>query len=78
MNQENNFDEIDKIFVDYFKNEKIEPIPKSVQDSFNETLNKIKSSYNYIYYLSKVAVIVVIIGILSTSVVFAKDIVHFI
>ena len=78
MNQENNLDEIDKIFIDYFKNEKVEPIPQCVQDSFNKTVNKIKKTHNYMNYLRKIAVIIISVGILSTSVVFAKDIIHFI
>ena len=81
MEQKNNYDEIDKRLFEYFKNEKEEPVPQSVYDAIDETVKKIKNSRsktNYIQYLRKIAVIVLCIGVLSTGVVFAKDIVHYI
>ena len=77
--ENNNYDEIDKMF---FKQcEKNTEIPEStkyiIHNAFNLLRRRHKTS-SYIYNLQKVAIFLITFSIMTTSIVFAKDIVNFI
>ncbi len=70
--QNNNFDEIDNMLFDYFKENK--DIPKDTENM----LNNIKYTKHKTHFsISKVAIILVTLSTLTTGIVFAKDIVSF-
>ncbi len=79
MNQKNNFDEIDKILFDYFENEE-EQMPDYVQELISNTMKKIQQQKNNdrFVYIKKIAIIIISFGILTTSMVFAKEVIHYI
>ena len=77
--QENNFDEIDKILFKAFENSP--DVPDSTKHTIHNAfkLPRKQKKKNYVYStLQKVAIFIVTFTILTTSVVFAKDIINFI
>lgn len=73
-------DEIDELLLEYFKYKKdIESIvvPQSTQKMAQRVIKRLKFQNN-LKKLSRVAVIFITVGILTTGVVFAKDIVNFV
>lgn len=80
MDRNQEIDEIDELLLKYFKCKKdIENIvvPQSTQKMAQKVIRKLKFQNN-LKKLSKVAVIFITVGIMTTGVVFAKDIVNFI
>jgi len=80
MNQEeNNYDEIDKMLFEYF--DKDNEIPAStkniIHNAFNLPVCKRKKQFS-INNIRKVAILLISFSIMTTSIVFAKDIVNFI
>ncbi len=77
--ENNNYDEIDKMFFEQC--EKNTEIPEStkyiIHNAFNLPRRRHKTS-SYIYNLQKVAIFLITFSIMTTSIVFAKDIVNFI
>ena len=73
MDQENN---IDKILFDCFEEDK--NVPNYINETIHNTLKNKKKQEYYNKFLRKVATIIITIGIVSTSVVFADDIINFI
>ena len=71
--QNKNWDEIDNFLYELFDNNK--EIPKETEEIIVSTLHRKKNKYSYI---RKVAIIILAFSILSTSIVFAKDILAFI
>ncbi len=76
MDQENNINELDKMLFEYFDNSK--EVPKYINETIHNTLQKEKKKRNSINIIRKVAIIIVSFGIISTSAVFADDIINFI
>lgn len=80
MDRNQEIDEIDELLLKYFKCKKdIENIvvPQSTQKMAQKVIKRLKFQNN-LKKLSKVAVIFITVGIMTTGVVFAKDIVNFI
>lgn len=76
MDQENNIDELDKILFDYFDSNK--DVPNYINETIHNTLQKEKKQRNSFNIMKKVAMIIISFGIISTSFVFADDIINFI
>lgn len=76
MNQENNIDELDKMLFDYFDSNK--DVPNYINETIHNTLQKEKKQRNSFNIMKKVAMIIISFGIISTSIVFADDIINFI
>lgn len=76
MDQENNIDELDKMLFEYFDNSK--EVPNYINETIHNTLQKEKKKRNSINIIKKVAIIIISFGIISTSAVFADDIINFI
>ena len=76
MNQENNIDELDKMLFDYFDSNK--NVPNYISETIHNTLQKEKKQRNSFNIMKKVAMIIISFGIISTSIVFADDIINFI
>ena len=76
MNQENNIDELDKMLFNYFDNNK--DVPNYINETIHNTLQKEKKQRNSFNIMKKVAMIIISFGIISTSFVFADDIIDFI
>lgn len=76
INQNNNLDDIDKMLFSYFDNNK--DIPSSTQDTILKAFEKPKKTISLVYKIQKVAIILITFIILTTGVVFAKDIINFI
>lgn len=79
MKQENNYDEIDKMLFEHF--EKDTEIPEStkntIHNAFNLPARKRQNNLN-INTLQKVALLLITFIVITTGIVFAKDIVNFI
>lgn len=76
MNQENNIDELDKMLFDFFDSNK--DVPNYINETIHNTLQKEKKQRNSFNIMKKVAMIIISFGIISTSFVFADDIINFI
>ncbi|MBP3596689.1 MAG: DUF4179 domain-containing protein [Clostridia bacterium] len=76
INQNNNLDDIDKMLFSYFDNNK--DIPSSTQDTILKAFEKPTKTISLVYKIQKVAIILITFIILTTGVVFAKDIINFI
>lgn len=78
MEEKNNYDEIDLMLFDYFNTHK--EVPNSTQNMVNNIFKetKPKPKHNLYYQIKKVAILIISLGIATTSVVFAKDIINFI
>ena len=76
MNQENNIDELDKMLFNYFDSNK--DVPNYINETIHNTLQKEKKQRNSFNIMKKVAMIIISFGIISTSFVFADDIINFI
>ena len=76
MNQENNIDELDKMLFGYFDSNK--DVPNYINETIHNTLQKEKKQRNSFNIMKKVAMIIISFGIISTSIVFADDIINFI
>lgn len=76
MNQNNNLDDIDKMLFSYFDNNK--EIPSSTQDTILNAFEKPRKTISLVYKIQKVAIVLISFIILTTGVVFAKDIINFI
>ena len=76
MDQENNIDELDKMLFDYFDSNK--NVPNYINETIHNTLQKEKKQRNSFNIMKKVAMIIISFGIISTSIVFADDIINFI
>lgn len=76
MDKNNNFDEIDNMLFSYFDNNK--DIPLSTQDTIINAFNRPSKPISLVYKIQKVAIILICFVILTTGVVFAKDIIKFI
>lgn len=77
--QENNFDKIDKLLFKAFEN--APDVPDSTKHTIHNAfkLPRKQKKKNYVYStLQKVAIFIISFTILTTSVVFAKDIINFI
>ncbi len=80
MDKNEKIDEMDKLLLEYFKCKRdIESIvvPQSTQKMAQRVIKRIKFQ-NKMRKLSRVAAIFITIGVMTTGVVFAKDIVNFI
>lgn len=69
----NNYDEIDKLFFEYFKNNK--DIPKSVTNRIDTTMYKNKNRYGIILLLKKFIITVISLITVSGGVVFASSLI---
>lgn len=80
MSNNNNekIDDLDKELFEFFQNMPTNEVPDSTKKAVKKAFKRIKSQTTTLNKLSKVAVIVITFGILSTSIVFAKDIIDFI
>lgn len=76
MDRENNIDELDKMLFDYFDSNK--DVPNYINETIHNALQKEKKQRNYFNIMRKVAMIIISFGIISTSIVFAYDIINFI
>lgn len=76
MNQENNIDELDKMLFNYFDSNN--DVPNYINETIHNTLQKEKKQRNSFNIMKKVAMIIISFGIISTSFVFADDIINFI
>lgn len=76
--EQNNNNNFEQILKNYYKEQKNIEIPEEINTAFDEALNKINNKQHLSQKLSKVAIVIFSIGILGTSVVFAKDIINFI
>lgn len=76
MDQNNNSDDIDKMLFSYFDNNK--DIPSSTQDTILNAFEKPRKTISLVYKIQKVAIVLISFIIITTSVVFAKDIINFI
>lgn len=74
----NNEDDLDIKLREYLKQEIPNEIPPNIQNIINKSCKKIERKNNINYKLSRVAIFILSLGILGTSVVFAKDIISFI
>lgn len=79
MNSNEKLDEMDKLLLEYFKNEKIteDIVPPSTKKVAQNFIKRVKFQNN-VKKFNKVAAIFIIIGVMTTGIVFAKDIVNFI
>lgn len=77
MYDDKDLDFLDGLLFDCFDIPPIEELPKSTQKVAQRFIRKVKLKNN-IKKLNKVAIAVITIGIMTTGVVFAKDIVNFI
>ncbi len=76
IDKNTNFDEIDNILFSYFDNNK--DIPLSTQETIYKAFDIPAKPITLIYKIQKIAVILITFIILTTGVVFAKDIISFI
>ena len=76
MDQENNIDELDKMIFDCFESNK--DVPNYINETIHNTLQKEKKQKKSFNIMKKVAMIIISFGIISTSIVFADDIINFI
>lgn len=74
----NNEDDFDIKLQEYLKEEISDKIPPNIQNVINKSCKKIERKNTIYYKLSRVAMFILSLGILGTSVVFAKDIINFI
>lgn len=79
MNDNQELDEIDKLLLEYYRNKRNNDyiVPPSTQKIVQRFIKRVKMQ-NVMKKFSKVAVIFITIGIMTTGIVFAKDIVNFI
>lgn len=76
MDQENNIDELDKMLFNYFDSNK--DVPNYINETIHNTLQKENKQSHSFDIMKKVAMIIISFGIVSTSIVFADDIINFI
>lgn len=76
IDKNNNLDELDKMLFSYFDNNK--DIPSSTQDTILNAFENPRTPTSLIYKIQKVAIVLISFIILTTGVVFAKDIINFI
>lgn len=77
MSSEEYFDSIDKLLFEYFENEPEKEIPQTIRKIPQIAIKKVKFKNN-IRKLNKVAVAIITITLMTTGIVFAKDIMNFI
>lgn len=76
MNENNQIDEFDKIFYDYFDNNK--EVPQRIHDTIYSAFDRRRQNRKKFNILKRVAMIVISFGIMTTGIVFADDIINFI
>ena len=77
MDNENQLDSIDELLFGYFEYEPEEIVPQAIKNLAKKAVKKAKVR-NSIRQLNKIAIAIITIGIMTTGIVFDKDIVNFI
>lgn len=79
MDKKQELDEMDKLLLEYYKNKRNSEyiVPPSTQRIAQKFIRKVKMQ-NAIRKFNKVAAIFITIGVMTTGIVFAKDIINFI
>lgn len=68
---ENNYEEIDNLFYDYFKDK--EDVPNFITNTINHTLNNKNSQYTIMVLIKKIILTIISILTITSGFVFAKD-----
>lgn len=76
MGENNKIDEFDKMFYDYFDNNK--EVPQRIHDTIYSAFDRRRQKRKRANILKKVAMIIVTFGVMTTGIVFADDIINFI
>lgn len=76
IDKNNNLDDIDKMLFSYFDNNK--NIPSSTQETILNAFEIPRKPLSLVYKIQKVAIVLISFIVLTTGVVFAKDIINFI
>ena len=72
----NNYDDfIEREIFEFTKNDK--SVPSFVDRAINNAINRVKPSNRIFYKIKKIIIFILSLGVMATSVVFAKDIVRF-
>lgn len=76
MDENKQIDEFDKMFYDYFDNDK--EVPQRIHDTIYSAFDRRRQKRKRINILKRVAMIIVSFGVMTTGIVFADDIINFI